>query len=171
MKLYLAAFSIAYYRLLRVGEVGSGPHQIKAKDIHVGSNKDKILIVMHTSKTHGVESTPQKIKIEAVQTMKQNYIFCPFNLLRNFLKVRGNYMIDSEPCFIMRDRSAVTQEQLRKTLRLMLENIGLKPELYNFHSLHAGRATQMLNFGYSFQQIQFAGRWRSTTAVMKYLKP
>ena len=51
--LYLALFSTAYYGLLRIGEVTYSQHVLLAKDVHVGTNKNKMLLVLHTSKTHG----------------------------------------------------------------------------------------------------------------------
>ena len=66
MIMFKAIFSLAYYGLMRIGELTSGPHVVKAKDIHVGKNKDKILIILHSSKTHGKESLPQKIKISSI---------------------------------------------------------------------------------------------------------
>ena len=43
--MYKALFCLAYYGMLRVGELSLSPHTIKACNIHVGHNKDKILIV------------------------------------------------------------------------------------------------------------------------------
>ena len=40
-KLYQAIFSFMYYGLMRIGEVVQGSHTLKAKDIHIGHNKDK----------------------------------------------------------------------------------------------------------------------------------
>ena len=50
--LYQTAFLIAYYGLLRVGEITDSQHVIKAKNVLVGKNKDKLLIVLYSSKTH-----------------------------------------------------------------------------------------------------------------------
>ena len=49
--------------MFRIGELAMGVHSIRAKDVHISSNKNKILIVLYTSKTHGEESPPQKIKL------------------------------------------------------------------------------------------------------------
>ena len=66
--MYKAMFCLGYYGMLRVGELTLGPHTLKACNIHVGNNKDKILLVLYSSKTHGRESGPQKIKISAAPT-------------------------------------------------------------------------------------------------------
>ena len=50
--LYRAIFCLAYYGLMRVGELTQGDHPVKACYIHIGMNKDKIMLVLYTSKTH-----------------------------------------------------------------------------------------------------------------------
>ena len=62
---YRAIFALAYYGMFRIGELTVGNHPIKACDVHVAMNKFKILIYLRTSKTHGLESRPQKVKISA----------------------------------------------------------------------------------------------------------
>ena len=49
--LYKTIFAKAYYGMLRIGEVSKGDHPILAKDVHIGMNKRKILLILHTSKT------------------------------------------------------------------------------------------------------------------------
>ena len=58
--LYKALFALGYYGLFRVGELTLSPHVIKASNVHVATNQDKILIVLYTSKTHGKEKLRQK---------------------------------------------------------------------------------------------------------------
>ena len=169
--LYKAIFSIMYYGMMRVGEVASGSHPVRACDIHIGSNKNKIMLVLYTSKTHSWESKPQKIKISAVKNKGKQKIrfFCPFEILRTFLKVRGPYETDEEPFFVFRDRSPIQPGQVLKTLRDLLKNLNLRSEFYSTHSLRAGRSVDMEIFSYSISEIKTAGRWRSS-AVYKYLK-
>ena len=98
--LYKAIFSLAYYGMLRVGEITLGPHTLRACNVHVG-DKDKIMLVLSTSKTHGKESAPQKIKIAAVPTRpKSTKFFCPFKLMLYYMYVRGEYLQDEEEFFI-----------------------------------------------------------------------
>ena len=68
--LYKAMFCLAYYGLLRVGEITQSDHVVKAANLHMGSNKNKILIILYTSKTHGRESHPQEIKITAKEELQ-----------------------------------------------------------------------------------------------------
>ena len=61
--MYRTLFAISYYGLMRVGEVTKSNHMLKAKDVHIGTNKEKILLVLHSSKTHSPSNLPQEIKI------------------------------------------------------------------------------------------------------------
>ena len=99
--LYKTLFSLSYHGLLRIGEATLGNHVIKAKNVHIGTNKNKILLVLYSSKTHGMESRPQKIKIEALEETSNNTtpLFCPFTLTRQYIKVRGNYRKDNDQFF------------------------------------------------------------------------
>ena len=78
--LYKTMFSLGYYGMLRVGEMTLGQHTIKACNVHLGNNKDKVLLVLYTSKTHGKESEPQRIKIAVCPGEQPSRCFCPIKL-------------------------------------------------------------------------------------------
>ena len=170
--MYKAILVMMYYGMLRIGEVASdSEHTIKAKNIHIGTNKNKILIVLYSSKTHGKESRPQKVKITANNRMRKKYhkFFCPFNILRWYLRLRGPYERDDEPFFVFSDGTGILSRQIRELLRTILKLLNLEASLYNTHSMRGGRAVQLLRYGYSIERIRAAGRWRSS-AVYRYLK-
>ena len=54
--LYKTLFIIVYYGLFRVGELTLGQHTVWAKNVHIGINKEKILLMLYTSKMHGLWS-------------------------------------------------------------------------------------------------------------------
>ena len=169
--LFKAIFSLAYYGMLRVGELAFGNHSIKACNIHVGNNKDKILIVLYSSKTHGKESRPQKVKISALEGSDRNpkKIFCPFKLVIQYMNQRGDYIDENEQFFIFRDRSPVKPAQIRTILRELLDKLNLDSSLYDVHSFRGGRTSDLAKFGYSIDRIKSMGRWKSS-AVYRYLK-
>ena len=171
--LYQAMILIAYYRLMRVGEITQSTHNLLAKNIHIGSNKDKILLVLYSSKTHNKNSAPQEIKISVAPSSKchttGNRFFCPFKIIRRYLGIWGNYMADTEPFFIFQDRSPVQANHLRQILRLMISHLNLNPTLYDMHSLRIGRTCQLFRMGVSISRIKKIGRWKSN-AVYHYLK-
>ena len=63
--LYRALFALAYNGLFRIGELSVGNHPVQAHDVFITTNKRKMLLTLRTSKTHGENSRPQKIKIMA----------------------------------------------------------------------------------------------------------
>ena len=102
--MYKALFSLAYYGMLRVGELTEGPHCIKGGNIHVGGNKDKLLVVLYSSKTHGKESCPQKLKISAAPTTrKAEKFFCPFKSVVKYMDLKMGYLDDEEQFFTLID--------------------------------------------------------------------
>ena len=63
LAMYLALFSTVYHSLFKIGEIASGPHVILAKNVHIGENKNKMLFILQSSKTHGKGDKPQIVKI------------------------------------------------------------------------------------------------------------
>ena len=173
--LYRALFSVGFYGLFRVGELTESDHVMKAVNVHIATNKDKIMIVLYTSKTHGKESRPQKIKIcsnsNNTESMakKSKRFFCPFQLLRLYMERRQHIKDESEQLFIFTNRQPVKPVHARTILKDCIRRLGLNDDLYNVQSLHIGRASEMLKFNYSLTEIKRAGHWRSN-AVYKYLR-
>ena len=93
--LYLAVLSTAYYGLLWIEEVALSPHVILAHNAHVGTNKNKILFILESSKTHCKSDKLQKVKIASSPIQQQMFTpgkrmqysekYCPFALLKNFI--------------------------------------------------------------------------------------
>ena len=169
--MYQTIFCIAYYGLFQVSELTTGAHPIRASDIHIGTSKDKILFVLYSSKMHGKESRPQKIKIKANinKHHNNNKFFCPFSLSRQYLNMRGNYETEDDSFFIYRDQKPVTPAHINKMLKRMVNRINLDSRVYSFHSLRIGWASDMMKAGYTIDQIKLAGCWKSN-AVFKYIR-
>ena len=74
--LYVALFLTTYFGLFRIGEVTESLHVVLAQNVHVGTNKNKLLFVLHISKTHNKGSKPQTIKIS--NETSSNKFCCPF---------------------------------------------------------------------------------------------
>ena len=172
--MYKTLFAIGYYGLMRAGELTASPHVMKAKDVHVGLNKDKILIVLYTSKTHDRSSVPQKIRITSNQIEKSgNYAkrhFCLFKLMQEFVQRRPSYLEETEQFFVFADHSPVAPEQARQLLKKVIGLLGLNEQLYDLHSMRIGRTNDLRKFLYSVEEIRRMGRWKSN-CVYKYLRP
>ena len=173
--LYKAMFSTAYYGLFRIGELATGSHPILARDIHIGTNKDKLLFVLRTSKTHWSDEKPQTVKINSSSIYQRSQSepkspYCPFQLLRDYVMARRTYRQNTEPFFIFGDRSPVPSNLVRGVLKNTLEKAGFNQKLYNFQSFRIGRASDLvLRYHVDVQVLKKLGRWRSNV-VYEYLR-
>ena len=159
--LYKTLFAMAYYGLMRIGEITDSPHVLLAKNVHIAKNKDKLMLVLYSSKTHDKSNKPQKIKLSAnIYERTGHYVkkhFCPFTLARQFINIRGDYLVESEQFFIFRDRMPVTANYARNVLKNALLNLGLDNSLYGMHSFRIGRTTDLIRFGYSIEEVKLIG--------------
>ena len=105
--MYQALYCTGYYGLFRIGELTDSPHAVLAKDVHINVNKQKLLFILHTSKTHWKDTKPQLIKISKYK--RQSLLVggnkalkspCPYKLLRNYLQFRGPSCSQQEKFFI-----------------------------------------------------------------------
>ena len=172
--MYKAMFALGYYGMMRIGELTFSPHVLKAKDVLLALNKEKLLLVLYTSKTHGYESTPQKIKISANKDKRtgryRHRHFCPFRLMGSYMEARGtSYVSEQEAFFVFKDKSPVQAYQARSVLKSLINALNLNSDLYNTHSMHSGRCSDLIRFSYSVEEVSRMGRWRSS-AVLKYIK-
>ena len=168
--MYKSLFLLAYYGLFRIGELTTGSHPLKAANVHVAQNKNKILLILYSSKTHGKESRAQRIKISANEKWNDKHFFCPFKASREYLAIRGNYASEDDPLFVFSDHTPVHPYQVRKVLKSTLESVNLIPSLYSFHSLRIGRSTELvMKHNWSVDRLRIAGRWKSKV-VFKYIR-
>ena len=122
---------MAYYGMFRVGKLASdlntnhSNHAVKVKDVHLGQNKPKILIYLFTSKTHGKESVPQKIKMVSQREHVKTLHFCPFVLVSQFMKIRGSYDNMYEAFFVFGGKVPVTVSHVQQVLKVALVRVEL----------------------------------------------
>ena len=169
--LYQCIFVLAYFGLMRVSKL-VGCHAVKAKDVHAARNKEKILIILYESKTHGKGDLPQEIKLAADETItkRTRKTFCPFEITNNFADLRGRqYEHDGEHFFVFADGSNVTPYDVNKLLKKLLKELELDCSYYGSHSFRIGRATDLMKFGARVEQIKLMVRWKSNT-VFRYIR-
>ena len=178
--MYAVLFSTAYYGLLHVSELTSGAHPVKVGDVQIGTNKQKILFILRTSKTHNKGCKPQRVKIcsrkaslcghkaEHKLFLSSINSICPYATLRTFMHLRPRYFSKYEPFFVFQDRTPVTPSQMHDNLKFLLKLAGFDSSLYNTHSFKLGRTMDLLLMGFSVETIKKIGRWKSN-AVFTYL--
>ena len=167
--MYKAIFILGYYGLMRVSELTFSQHIAKAANVHVAMNKNKIMVVLYSSKTHSMGQQEQKIKISANDGCRINCNFCPFKTLRRYITFRKHIVEPEDPFFVFRDGTPVLPKHATQLLKLALSNLGLDNSLYGMHSLRIGRTTDLVKFNYSLDQVKRAGRWHSNV-VYKYIR-
>ena len=119
--MYHALFTLTYYGLFRVGKLAKGTHPVRAADMHLARNKNKLRLLLWTSKNLVLGHSPQQVKItEEVQNNKtagKFSHFCPFKLTSEFLRIRGGYKNKFEQFFVLQDSSPVTVTMVRTMLK------------------------------------------------------
>ena len=166
--MYRAMFTAAYYGLLRVGEVTYGSHPVLAPDVHIASNKKKLLFILRTSKTHWKNNKLQFVKISSTCKITNN-CHCPFNILQSYVHRRPTCRKLKEPFFVFADRSPVLPNHMRGLLKLILTEANIDANNYSTHSFRAGRSCDLLEMGLSVETIKKLGCWKSN-AVFTYLR-
>ena len=151
--LYKAIFSLAFYGLMRVGELTltDAPHTLKATNVHIGVNKKKFLIVLYSSKTHDQANKLQYIKVKEASNRsgQKKSSFCPFEILQSYENICGG--IDdplNENFFVFSDKSPVKAVHFRSTLKTALEGANMDPAAFNTHSFRIGMTTELFKAGY-----------------------
>ena len=182
--MYITAFLLFYHGLMRVGELAQGPHAIKAVNVHESRNHKKLLLVLYTSKTHGLNTSPQQIKILSKGTLevrdeeelthvhstrRTTGKFCPVEWCKSYIEMRQPIVDVDEQFLIFSDGSNVQPCHLRKILREILYSLDLDAKIYDTHSFRIGKATDLFKVGVTVEQIKQLGRWKSN-AVYKYLR-
>lgn len=168
-KLLRAAFSMAYFGLMRVSELTAGEHQLRAADVRFSKSKQKVVLYLRSSKTHTLNDFPQKIEIHKVPQMGKD---CPVNCILDYIQERGNTNDDEqEPFFVLKEKSPFTALQFRNNLRLILRSLGIDDQLYDTHSYRCGRCTDLQEMGFSIDRICEVGRWSpKSTTVLNYIR-
>ena len=156
--LYQALLLTTYFGLFRIGELTFSKHVLKAKDVHIGTNKDKLLFVLHTSKTHNKGSKPQSIKICAEGESNRNP-WCPFVWVQKFLSIRKKYVSDGEQFYVFHDCSPVTPSHYLAALKKLLQISNINSKFYSVHIICAGRTKDLFDMGVSVETIKKISRW------------
>ena len=177
-KLYRAMLSTAYFGLLRLSEITTVEHQhpILARDVQVGVNKRKMLLILRSSKTHNKGMHPQLVKIASSPAKSKQKgschklkLPCPYKILDKYMKAHGGFRSADESLFVFADNSPVQPQHFSSFLKTNIKKAGFNEKFYGTHSIHAGRCCDLYSLGVSVETIKKLGRWRSN-AVFKYLK-
>lgn len=157
--LFTAAFSLAYFGLLRVGEFTTtnkspSTHCLKLHNVTVHSHQSNLRLTIPHSKTDqtGKSST-------LIISRESEKALCPIQAILNYSNIRP-HSAPTAPFFIHADSKPLTRYQFNSVLQKALSTISHQGH-FSTHSFRIGRATDMAAQGVPDQIIKTSGRWRS----------
>ena len=163
--LYKAVFSMMYHACLRAGEIVSSntsKHTLRRNNIRTYNiNGQQKLKLKFTSYKHSNGKTPS-MRLDPKLPNK----YCPIHLYQLYDKVAPSARYHA---FTLINGEPLTRKAISDTLTLCTSHLSMKG-LYNTHSFRIGKATDMVDEGYTDEQIITYGRWKSN-AFRLYIRP
>ena len=164
VKLYRAAFLLAYYASLRVGEyarAGHSQHTLRLEDVSfVKSEGDTCICLCLMS--FKASRRPAKLLVPPDPVSG----CCPVKALKEYLRARPT---QGRQLFVQLSGAPLTAANVNSRLRLCITTQGLPAREYSSHSFRAGRTTDLVEQGVPDAQIRESGRWRSE-AYLQYVR-
>ena len=157
--LYSSMYVTMFLSFLRLGEVTDSPHNIPFSQVLVSPNS--VTITLSTFKHH--QGKPP-VTISIPQSPSSP--LCPVLLLTRYIHVRGSR---PGPFFSKQNGQPVLPEEFRRTLSRAKSVSNQSSARITPHSFRIGAATHAASKGYTSQQIQAMGRWKSS-AFVKYIR-
>lgn len=164
-KLFKAAFTLAFWGLLRVGEItysrGKNINQILSKnDVLLTQNLDSLTVKLRFSKTD------QSGKGVFLEIPKSESTLCPVLSINEYLLVRSS---GDGPFFCHFSGAPLTRYQFSAMLSKALKHAGVEFKRFKSHSFRIGGATALSMAGHSIEEIKNIGRWKSN-AYKSYIR-
>ena len=161
--LFASAFSLAYFGLLRVGEL-TAANRLNNKPtlafIDVLMSNTSITLIINKSKTDQLGSGTT---LEIHRSLETENLF---HILGSYLRMRPKGPV-AFMCHM--DGSPLTSYQFSKILQKAVAFLGIDTKTFKSHSLRIGHATHLANIGASDSEIMQKGRWKSN-AYKSYIR-
>lgn len=163
--LYTAMFSVAFFGLMRIGEITSSAHSLLVNNVHFIPSKNSYNLSLTTSKTQQVfKGYAQNVTL----TQHPSQIICPVSNLSRYLTWRPQ---TSDPSlFVHGGGGPVSRASFSAMMLKALQVANVQTSSYSTHSFRSGGATELFMNGASEQQIKNQGRWKSD-AYKTYVRP
>lgn len=164
--LFSTAYTLAYFALLRVGEITStrGNSCNSALSLHnVSISTSCITIILDKTKT---DQIGKGITIQINSTNENKMLF---DNMRAFFQQRPT-STDTLQFLCHIDGSPLTYYQFNQVLKKSLSFLRLDVTTFKSHSFRIGAATYLYMQGAPEQEIKAKGRWHSN-AFQSYIRP
>ncbi|XP_077778975.1 uncharacterized protein LOC144326297 [Podarcis muralis] len=156
-RLFSAAYSIAFFGALRIGEVvcerGADCLQRGILLSDLSLSESELIVQVRSSKTDQL-GKGALLRLLAVQGSGP----CPVRDTRRFLYLRPR---GPSPFLIHADGSPLSRHQFTRVLRTALTACGFPAAEFAAHSFRIGAATTAMHLGLSTERIKDLGRWKS----------
>jgi len=165
-KLFSAAYTLAYFGLLRVGELAfttaaQSDRPLQYKDIGFNPDRSIMLVCIRKSKTNQ-RGMPTKLQIAS--SIEDS--ICCIKAMVGYLQVR---QADQGYLFCHQNKKPLSRYQFASVLSKCIKALGLPCMKYKTHSFRIGRATELATSGVSMETIKLMGRWTSNV-YSKYIR-
>ena len=155
--LFRAMCSLMFHAFMRIGEVTLSPNMVMFHQVSISQRS--LSVTFHKFKHH--VGPPIVITVTANQSK-----YCPVGLAQQYCSRRGQ---DPGPFFAYPGPIPVQASVFCKLLERAVAWAGFSHLPIKSHSFRIGAATWAASQGYSEQQIQAMGRWKST-AFKRYIR-
>ncbi|XP_069128859.1 integrase/recombinase xerD homolog [Argopecten irradians] len=168
-ELFSAAFTLAFFGFLRVGEFsasssnGNDTRPLGISDVTIVNSPSRHLKVCIRESKTDQRGHSALLHINSYP----NSDICPVSLLNKYLLIRPNTV--NQQLFIHRNGSSITRYQVAAVLKKSLTFSRIPVSHYKTHSFRIGAATEAATRGISEQKIQAWGRWKSRV-YSKYIR-
>ncbi|XP_069103089.1 integrase/recombinase xerD homolog [Argopecten irradians] len=168
-ELFSAAFTLAFFGFLRVGEFsasssnGNDTRPLGISDVTIVNSPSRHLKVCIRESKTDQRGHSALLNINSYP----NSDICPVSLLNKYLLIRPNTV--NQQLFIHRNGSSITRYQVAVVLKKSLTFSRIPVSHYKTHSFRIGAATEAATRGISEQKIQAWGRWKSRV-YSKYIR-
>ena len=160
--LFHAMYIIAFFGLMRVGEITRAKNGVVALYLHQVQVMPEYIVLTISHFKHNLTCKP----IELVLPAQADVDICPVRVMQRYLSVRG---LHDGPLFCYVDNKPVSRDFFINGLKSALNFCGLDVSLYKSHSFRIGGASLYASLGLSDAQLRLIGRWNSD-AFLRYIR-
>ena len=153
-KLLRAMFVVAFFGLMRVGEITMAKDKSIPLSISQLSLTQSRATLTITQFKHNKSMRPVSIPLPRQDISA----ICPVQALQDYLLVRG---LGPGPLFAFPGLTPVPREFFVKHLKVTLSFCGFPWDRYKSHSFRIGGASYYADLGFSDSQLRLLGRWGS----------
>ena len=151
--MFAAAYSVAFFAFLRVGEITTNRTSRAVLDIN------DIKVTTETVSLHLRQSKTDQLKRGVVVLLNAiGGTTCPVSSMLAYLQIRPKL---PGPAFCHYDGLPLSRTQFAAVLKNITTILGLHSKHYTTHSFRIGAATAASAVGISDDDIKTSGRWKS----------